>query len=92
MSSGAADLCTFMFAKYACTYFLSELLHMSLELSKFHLFVLLHLKEFSFSCLNIFISVFASFKNLVDLHSFKILSLGFMTQSELTDFKAIAKC
>lgn len=49
-------------------------------------------KEFSISCFNIFISVFALFKTLVNLCPFKLLGLFFMTQGELPDFKAIAKC
>lgn len=54
--------------------------------------MLTFLKEFSISCLNIFISLLASFKNLADLCSFKLLGLIFRTQDELTDSKAIAKC
>lgn len=93
MSSAAPDLCVFVFAKYSFTYFLSKFICMSFLFSKFHLCILIKMfKEFSISCFNIFISVFALFKTLVNLCSFKLLGLFFMTQGELPDFKAIAKC
>lgn len=96
------DMCHLEHLIYVCLclpniplpiFFLSKLICVSFLFSKFHLCIRIKMfKAFSISCFNIFISVFASFKNLVNLCSFKLLGLFFMTQGELTDFKAIATC
>lgn len=86
-------VCVGQIFPYLFFFFWSKLICVSFLFSKFHLCRRIKMcKEFSISCFNIFISVFASFKNSVNRCSFKLLGLFFVTQGELTDFKAIAPC